>query len=44
MIYVFTCTSPACPTTHVSLRNNMVPQMLRRQRMNTPSIQPNLIT
>jgi hypothetical protein len=38
------CQIPACPTTHVRRRNNMVPQMLSRQRISTPSTQPNLIT
>ena len=35
---------PAWPTTQVSLRKSMVPQMLRRHLSRTPSIQPNLIT
>ena len=34
-------TSPAWPITHVNLRNNITPQMLRRQGIKTPSIQPN---
>ena len=38
------CQMPACPTTQVSLRKSMVPQMLRRHLINTPSIHPNFIT
>ncbi len=36
--------SPACPTSQVSLRKSMVPQMLRRHLIKTPSIHPNLMT
>ena len=38
------CQSPAWPTTHARRRNNMVPQIFSRHLINTPSIQPNLMT